>query len=234
MKNVLKFGLAGIAALVLSSTLTNSTAQGRLIFDGVYNIAGTYPDGSTYTGTMTAVPYGDGYRLKQIYPSVTYNGVGNDIGDYFAGSYLVDGRPSISIYQVTAANTLTGFWQDYDQAKEGTETLTLTARAFSFVPSAPVSNTWNYAGTYGIRGDGYTATMVLSSFGDGYRATYVSGGNTWRGIASYIGKYLAISWNSAGAPGITLFEGNPASGDMSGFDMDYNTPKESLEVATRR
>ena len=239
MKNVLKFGLAGIAALALSSSLTNSSAQGRLVFDGTYAVSGKNPDGSAYTGTMTVVPYGDGYRLTQVYGSTVYRGIGNDIGDYLAGAYLSEGEPTVTLYRVSAANTLSGYWQDYSNTKEGTEEATLASRSFSFVPSAPVANTWDYSGTYGIKGtnpDGsaYSGTMILSSYGDGYRAAFASGGTTWRGIANYIGSNLAIAWLASDIPSVTIFTGNPRTGDLTGYWQDYNSTKEGTETATYR
>jgi hypothetical protein len=240
MKNTLKFGLAGIAALALSSAFTASSAQQRLVFDGTYALSGTTPDGGKYTGTFTVTPYGDGYRLRQVIGSDTFNGIGTDIGDYLAGAYVyTDGTPSVTLYRVSAANTLTGYWQDYNNQKEGTEEAVLASRSFAFVPSAPVANTWDYSGTYGIRGtnpDGstYTGAMVLSSYGDGYRASFASGSNTFRGIANYIGNNLAIAWNSNGVASVSIFTGNPRTGDLTGFWQDYNSLKEGSETATLR
>ncbi|MFN3267273.1 MAG: hypothetical protein ACK41E_10610, partial [Deinococcales bacterium] len=218
----------------------SSSAQGRLVFDGTYALSGTNPDGSKYNGTLTITPYGDGYRLTQVVGSDTYRGIANDIGDYLAGAYVYNnGVPSVSLYRVSAANTLSGYWQDYNNQKEGTEEAVLASRSFAFVPSAPVANTWDYAGTYGIRGtdpdgDTYTGTMILSSYGDGYRASFSSGGNTWRGIANYIGNNLAIAWNSGGVASVNIYTGNPRTGDLSGFWQDYNSQKEGTETATLR
>ena len=239
MKNMLKFGLVGIAALALSSSLTNSTAQGRLVFDGTYAVSGKNPDGSAYAGTMTVVPYGDGYRMTQVYGSTTYRGIGNDVGDYLAGAYLSEGQPSVSLYRVSAANTLSGYWQDYNSTKEGTEEATRASRSFSFVPSAPVANTWDYSGSYAIKGtnpDGsaYTGSMILTTYGDGYRASFASGGVALRGIANYIGNNLAIAWLNGNIPSVTIFTGNPRTGDLSGYWQDYNSLKEGTETATWR
>jgi hypothetical protein len=240
MKNTLKFGFAAFATLALSSALTSSSAQQRLIFDGTYALSGTNPDGSRYTGTLNVVPYGDGYRMTQSFSDATYRGIGNDVGDYLAGAYLYsNGIPSVTLYRVSAANTLSGYWQDYNNTKEGTEEATLASRSFAFVPSAPVANTWDYSGTYGIRGsnpDGsaYTGTMILSTYGDGYRASFASGGTTWRGIANYIGSNLAIAWNAGDVSSVTIYTGNPRTGDLRGFWQDYNSLKEGSETATWR
>ena len=238
MKSVLKFGLAGIAAVLLSSALTNSSAQERQMFAGTYTIAGKSPDGTAYTGTMTIASYGDGYRLTQKIGDETYRGIGTDVGDNLAGAYISGGKPSVTIYRVTSGNTMTGFWQDYDNQKEGTEAATVSgATALSGISKVLAATTWNYSGTYGINGknpDGsaYTGTMVVSDYGAGYRVRFTSGGTTWRGIATYIGSYLAIAWQAGGIPQVSIFSGNPSTGDLKGYYQDYDSLKEGAEVAT--
>ncbi len=237
MKNILKFGLVGIAAFAFSSSLTTSTAQSRLMFDGEYRVTGLNPDGSDYGGAMTIARYGDGYRITQAFGSDTYLGIGNDMGDYLAGAFIYNGKPVVSLYRVIDANTLSGFWQEFDSTKEGQEKAVLNNATFSLIPAAPVATTWNYSGTYGIKGTApsgaaYTGTMALTNYGDGYRASYVSGTTTWRGIASYIGKYLAISWQAGNNVQVSIFEGNPRTGDLKGYWQDYNSLKEGAETAT--
>lgn len=240
MKKFIKFGLAGIAALALSSTLSNSVAQGRLVFDGTYGVTGKNPDGTPYNGTMTIVPYGDGYRLTQNFDNDTYKGIGNDVADYLAGSYIISSQPVVTIYRVTAANVMTGFWQNFENTAEGSEEATLTgSRTFASVSTTRTPAAWNYAGTYGIRGTNpdnstYTGTMVLSNHGDGYHASLSSGGSVWRGVANYIGNYLAISWQAGSKPQVSIFSGNPRSGDLKGFWQDYDSLKEGSEIATLR
>lgn len=238
MKNIFKFGLAGIAAVVLSSTLTNSAAQERLQFAGTYNIKGKGTDGTAYTGTMTIAPYGDGYRLAQRFGDETYRGIATDIGDNLGVALLSGGKPQVTIYRVTSGNTMTGFWQDYDNQKEGTEEATVSgATAFSGASKVLAAATWNYSGTYGINGknpDGsaYTGTMVVSDYGAGYRVRFTSGGTTWRGIATYIGSYLSIAWQAGGIPQVSVFAGNPTTGELKGYYQDYDSLKEGTETAT--
>jgi hypothetical protein len=242
MKNIVKFGLAGIAALALSSTLTNSTAQNVVKFLGTYNITeGTTPNGDSYTGTMTISEWGDGYKVKQVFAGGTYNGIGSEIGDALGVAYLIDGVPSVSIYQVTAANTLEGYWQDAGNTKEGYEKAILVGKAFSFAPSTVPTVDYNYAGTYGIQGlysdktTSYTGSMILSKYGNGYRASFSGDGTVGTGIASIIGKNIAISWNfKDNLPNISIFEANAATGEMIGYWQRFDDKKEGSEVATRR
>ncbi len=238
MKNVLKFGLAGIAAFALSSTLTNSAAQQRLEFAGTYNVKGNDTAGTAYTGTMTIAPYGDGYRVAQKFGDEAYRGIATDIGDNLGVSLLSGGKPQVVIYRVTSGNTMTGFWQDYDNTKEGTEEATVSgATAFSGISKVLAAATWNYSGTYGINGknpDGsaYTGTMVVSDYGAGYRVRFTSGGTTWRGIATYIGSNLSIAYQAGGIPQVSIFVGNPTTGDLKGYYQDYDNTKEGAETAT--
>jgi hypothetical protein len=58
MKNNMKFVLAGLTALTMAGSLTNSSAQGRLVFDGTYAVTGVSPTGVAYTGRMFVTPYG--------------------------------------------------------------------------------------------------------------------------------------------------------------------------------
>ena len=240
MKNVLKFGLASLAALALSSTLTNSAAQGRLVFDGTYSVSGKGPTGELYQGTMTIAPQGDGYSMVQEYGSDVWRGVGNDIKDYLAGAYMVSGIPSVSIYRVTGANTMTGFWQNFDNNVEGSEEATLSgSRTFSGVSSAPSTQSWNFKGTYGVRGsnpDGttYDGTMQLENFGNGYHAQFTSRGQVWRGIGTYLDDFVAIAWQAGNTPMVSIFSGNPSTGSLQGFWLDFKSNKEGKEVATRR
>ncbi len=239
MNKVVKFGLSALAALALSSTLSNSTAQGRLVFEGNYAVKGNNPDGSPYSGTMNIALFGDGYKITQNFSGSIYRAIASNVGDYLAAASVNSGVPQVTLYRVSAPNTLSGYWQDYDNNQEGAEDAILGGRFFSFVPSAPVANTWNYAGTYSVRGnapDGttYTGAMQLSVYGSGYRASFSSGGQVWRGIGSYIGNYFAIAWNAGGVASVTIYEGNPRNGEFNGVWQDYNNSKEGYEYATLR
>ena len=97
----------------------------RYNYSGTYSVRGTNPDGTTYTGTMVVSPYGDGYRVTQTYADGTvWRGIGNDIADYFAVAYMANSGPTVQIYQRDRSNALNGFWQSYNNTKEGQETAT--------------------------------------------------------------------------------------------------------------
>lgn len=235
-----KFAFGGLVALALSAGLTQSVAQSRFDFTGTYAIEGKNPDTSPYKGTMSITPFGDGYRVKQTYGTDSFNGIGSDVGDYFATAFVVADNPQVTIYQITAPNTLSGYWQDYTNKVEGAETaIHSNAKAFGRISAAPANNAWDYKGNYRINGtnpDGstYTGSMILSTHGDGYRASFSSGGVLWRGVGSYISNYLALAWNFNGQPSVTIYEGNPSTGELRGFWQVYDSQKEGTESATRR
>ncbi len=210
-----------------------------LNFAGSYTIAGTNPNASVYSGTMTVTAFGDGYKTSATISGSTFTGVANDINDYFAIASVTGGIPSIAVYQVTTANKLSGFWQDFNSNKEGTESATNSqSDAFSRIPSQAPANTTNYAGTYSLAGtnpdnSSYTGTVVVTAFGDGYKATVTSGGGSSSGIGKTIGNYLAFAFNSAGTPIIGLYE-NKGAGKLKGIWQSFNNSKEGAEELTKQ
>jgi hypothetical protein len=77
--------------------------------------------------------------------------------------------------------------------------------------------------------------MMLTPFGDGYRATFVSGNDTWLGIATDFARYLAIAFRipSRDIPSVNIFE-RQRGGSLAGFWQNFDNPKEGEETATRR
>ena len=109
-----------------------SLSTGRIIgsarydYSGSYNIDGTESDGSKYAGRMTVSAFGDGYRVEFVSGRNIWRGIANDIGRYLAISYQAGSIPTISIFERTDNGSgLRGYWQDYDNSKEGTEIATL-------------------------------------------------------------------------------------------------------------
>jgi hypothetical protein len=119
----IKFLFTIMLSLTLVAGLPQGRAQNRLDFSGTYNVRGTNPDGTTYAGTMIISAYGDGYRVTQTYSDGTvWRGVGNDIANYFVVAYQTNDGPSVQIYQRDRSGTLAGYWQNYSNLREGTET----------------------------------------------------------------------------------------------------------------
>ena len=226
-----------VVMLLLSTGL--ALAQNRNDYSGTYTVSGKNSDGSSYSGGMVIVAFGDGYRVTASIGTQTWRGIGTDIGDYLAVAFLAGANPLISIYKVSATNTLEGFWQSYADVKEGTEAATLTGRTFSFVPTTAAPSTRvDYAGGYNISGKNpdastYTATMVLTAYGDGYRVAFVSGNESWIGVATDIGNFLAVSYKSGDVPTVSIFE-RKANGSLMGYWQDYDNQKEGAETAVKR
>lgn len=98
----------------------------RYDYSGSYNIEGTESDGSKYEGRMNVSPFGDGYRVEFVSGQNIWRGIANDIGRYLAISYQAGSIPSINIFERTDnGSSLRGYWQDYNNSKEGTENATL-------------------------------------------------------------------------------------------------------------
>lgn len=100
-----------------------ATTAKRLDFSGNYKIAGKNPDGSTYAATMTLVPFGDGYKASISSGNNTWTGIATDIANYLSVSIKAGNIPSVNIYELKSDGSLIGFWQDYNNQKEGQEVL---------------------------------------------------------------------------------------------------------------
>lgn len=241
-----KFALAGIAAIILSSSLTTSTAQGRLAFEGTYAVTGKTPDAAAYSGTMTIVPYGQGYRITQVFGIYTYYGIGtavgnNQVGDFFVAAFLHENQSSLSLYAVTAANTLSSVWQDYDSTRRGIEQSVLANRSFSVIPSLPAQNNLDYSGTYRVAGTdsggvAYSNYVYVSRSGSGYIAQryyqryYANNDTALFGVGGKLDGFLVFAWNYNGVPRISVYEGNPdVNGKMVGFWQSYDALKRGSE-----
>lgn len=233
----MKLFLAGLAALVLSAVLSSGAAQSRFNFAGAYTVTGANPDGSRYAGKMDITTFGAGYRVTQTFgDGSVYRGIGNDVGGpVLAVSFLSNGLPIVAIYQISSSTTLEGYWQDYNRIKEGRETAILTRGALG-TGRLTDGGRHNYSGSYAVEGkesngSRYAGRMTLSIFGDGYRVLFVSGKNTWRGIANDIGKYLAVSYQAGLVPSINIFERTDNGNTLRGYWQEYNDTKEGIEVA---
>jgi len=90
-----------------------------------YNAAGTNPDGSTYSGTVTIKVISDKtFTIHWKIDDETYDGFGMRNDDALAATYTLDGEPGLVIYKVGAGGVLNGFWVVRGKNKGGTERLT--------------------------------------------------------------------------------------------------------------
>jgi len=235
----LKFLLVAFLSLTLVAGLAQ--AQTRLNFAGTYGVQGTNPDNTPYTSTMVVAAFGDGYQVTQTFSDGTViRGIGNDMGSYLVVAFQSNKVPNISIYRVTQSTTLEGFWQDYDNEKEGSEILSAAAGSNFPIPSPiNVGVRISYSGTYSVQGTNpdstpYAGTMVVETFGDGYRVTQTySDGTVWRGVGNDIADYFAVAYLTNNGPSVQIYQ-RDSSGTLLGYWQNYNNLREGKETAVRR
>jgi hypothetical protein len=121
MKNALKIAAIGITALALGLSLARVGAQSRYDFAGTYNVTGTNPDGSTYNDVVLVTDYGDGYRVNYGNGDT---GIASDVGTSIAIASQDKGIPIVTLLKIINGSQLEGFWQNYNNIKEGQETWT--------------------------------------------------------------------------------------------------------------
>ncbi len=121
MKNVYKLALIGIATLSLGIGLSHVGAQTRYDFAGKYVVKGVNPDGSKFSDTVVVTDYGDGYRVDY---GEGETGIANDLGTSIAIASQNRGIPTVTLLKIINDAQLSGYWQDYNDTKEGTETWT--------------------------------------------------------------------------------------------------------------
>lgn len=115
-------------------------------------------------------------------------------------------------------------------------TATLAALALSLVLShVGAQARYDFAGTYAVSGvnpDGskYQSNVVVTDYGDGYRAAYDDGET---GIASDVGDTIAIASQFKGIPRVSVLK-IVNSRQVSGYWQDYNDKTEGKEVWTEQ
>jgi hypothetical protein len=119
-----KFITAGLVLAVLGAatfSFSKVGAQTRYAFAGTYNVTGTNPDGSTYSDVVLVTDYGDGYRVNYGNGDT---GIASDVGTSIAIASQDKGIPIVTLLKIINGSQLEGFWQNYNNTKEGTETWT--------------------------------------------------------------------------------------------------------------
>ena len=121
MKNVYKLAFIGVATLALGIGLSHVGAQSRYDFAGTYNVTGVNPDGSKFTDVVVVTDYGDGYRVDY---GEGETGIANDLGTSIAIASQDKGIPIVTLLKIINGSQLEGYWQNYNNTKEGQETWT--------------------------------------------------------------------------------------------------------------
>lgn len=98
------------AALLFGAAGVPATAGDAVEVGGSYNVHGTNPNGSQYTGTVVIVPKDGGYRFSWlIADGTTYKGKGTRKGDTIVVNW---GAKYPVIYEVGADGVLNGRWHN--------------------------------------------------------------------------------------------------------------------------
>jgi hypothetical protein len=114
-----------LAVLLCAGALIAPAAADTLTLAKSYDVSGTNPDGSGYSGTLAVQVVSDTtYTVRWSIGGSTYTGFGMRMNDYLAATYTMDGKPGLVMYQVQDGGVLRGLWSVRGQDQSGTETLT--------------------------------------------------------------------------------------------------------------
>jgi hypothetical protein len=117
------FSLAFFAALLLPAAGT-AVAADSMTLASHYDVAGTNPNGSAYSGTATVKVISDTtFTIKWDIAGSVYEGFGMRLNDTLSATYTIDGEPGLVMYKVDG-NGIKGLWAIRGHNGSGTEQLT--------------------------------------------------------------------------------------------------------------
>ena len=123
MRRLLSAALLPAALLVAAPSLP--AAADTLTLAKSYSVAGTNPDGSAYSGTLSIQIISDTtYTVRWSIAGETYTGFGMRMNDALSATYTLNGKPGLVMYQVQDGGVLKGIWAVRGNDGFGTETLT--------------------------------------------------------------------------------------------------------------
>jgi len=96
-----------------------------LALHSTYDVAGTNPDGSKYTGRATIKVISEAsFTIKWTIGGALYEGFGMRDGNALAATYTINGKPGLVIYRVDDDGVFHGLWVVRGGNDGGTERLT--------------------------------------------------------------------------------------------------------------
>lgn len=101
-----------------------ATASSAQSVGGDYTVAGTNPNGSTYTGTAKITPSGSACNITWKTGSTTSQGVCMLANRAFAAFYKLGSDYGLIVYELQPDGSLKGYWTIADREGVGGEILT--------------------------------------------------------------------------------------------------------------
>jgi hypothetical protein len=120
---LLVLSLAFVATLLLPSVESASAAD-SMTLASTYDVTGTNPDGSAYSGTASVKVISDTtFTIKWQIAGSVYQGFGMRLNDTLSATYTIDGEPGLVMYKVDGTG-INGLWSIRGHNGSGTEHLT--------------------------------------------------------------------------------------------------------------
>lgn len=114
--------LAALAALVCLVLAATPAAAQR---SGLYDLSGTNPDGSAYSGEVAMQQVGIvSWRIIWGVAGERIEGIGMSSGNVLAVMYQLGQRTGMGIFNINADGSMAGQWTVLGSSGIGTETLT--------------------------------------------------------------------------------------------------------------
>jgi hypothetical protein len=116
------FSLAFVAALLLPAVGTTLAAD-SMTLASTYDVSGTNPDGSAYSGTASVKVISDTtFTIKWEIAGSVYQGFGMRLNDTLSATYTINGEPGLVMYKVDGTG-IKGLWAIRGHNGSGTEQL---------------------------------------------------------------------------------------------------------------
>src|ERR1700733_10376962 len=117
------FSLVFVAMLLLLPTVDTASADSMTLASR-YDVSGTNPDGSKYSGTASVKVISDTtFTIKWDIAGSVYEGFGMRLNDTLSATYTIDGEPGLVMYKV-GGDGINGLWAIRGHNGSGTEHLT--------------------------------------------------------------------------------------------------------------
>lgn len=114
-----------LACMVLATALA-APAVAQTVREGTYNVYGTNPDGSSYSGEATITLASETTCIIEwVTGDTTSEGICMLFDDTFAASYILGDDIGLVVYRVKGDSVLEGVWTVTGHDGAGTEVLSL-------------------------------------------------------------------------------------------------------------